>query len=105
VIGMTNLAEAKLARESEMALATLAMITDYDCWHEEDVNVEAVLSHLKANSANAKEILQKAIALVPNSADWPEHGSLHGAIMTPVDKWPEETKQSLLPMLSRFLSE
>lgn len=101
---MTNLAEAKLARESEIALATLAMVTDYDCWHEEDVNVETVISHLKANSANAKEILRKAIPQIPTEVSWPEHRSLESAVMTPAEYWPEQTKKNLQPMLQRFMN-
>jgi len=106
VVGMTNLAEAKLAREAEIALGTLAMVTDYDCWHEEEehVNVETVVGHMKANSVAAKKVLQRVIPRIPRQADWPEHRALDGAIMTPREHWPEETVQALGPILERLES-
>src|SRR5437667_6262493 len=78
VIGMTNLPEAKLAREAEIALATLAMITDYDCWkvEEEPVTAEAVFGHLVANAEMAKKILALAIPKIPTSPEWPDHRAL-----------------------------
>lgn len=104
VIGMTNLPEAKLAREAEIALATLAMITDYDCWkvEEEPVTAGAVMAHLQANVANAKRLLAAAIPKIPLTPDWPEHSALDGAIMTPAALWPEERKTALAPILGRF---
>lgn len=99
VIGMTNLPEAKLAREAEMALATLAMITDYDCWHEENVTSDSVMKHLAANAKNAKAILARAIPQVPDTAEWPEHHALDEAIFTPRDAWPSETIERLRPIL------
>jgi 5'-methylthioadenosine phosphorylase len=106
VIGMTNLPEAKLAREAEIALATLAMITDYDCWKTDEAHVtaEAVVAHLHANVSMAKAILPRAIARIPLEASWPEHHALDGAIMTARDLWPEETAEKLQPILQRFLS-
>lgn len=105
VIGMTNLPEAKLAREAEIALATLAMITDYDCWKIEDepVTAEAVLGHLHANAGRAKKIIAAVIPRLPRTPDWPEHRALDQALMTPRELWPEETTQRLLPILHRFL--
>ena len=105
IIGMTNLPEAKLAREAEIALATLAMITDYDCWKEEEeaVTAGAVVGHLHANAAAAKAIIARAIPRIPTFADWPEHQSLDHAIMTPRDLWPEATLNELRPILERFL--
>lgn len=105
VIGMTNLPEAKLAREAEIALATLAMITDYDCWkvEEEPVTAGAVMAHLQANVACAKRILTAAIPKIPRTPDWPEHRTLDGAIMTPAALWPEERKTALAPLIGRFL--
>ena len=106
VIGMTNLAEAKLAREAEIALATLAMITDYDCWKEEEepVTAETVMAHLQANISSAKSIISAAIPKIPQIPDWPEHRSLDGAIMTPQNLWPEARKRALAPLLQRFTS-
>jgi 5'-methylthioadenosine phosphorylase len=105
VIGMTNLPEAKLAREAEMALATVAMITDYDCWkvEEEAVNAHAVLEHLQANSAAAKAILSAVIPRIPAVADWPEHRALDHALVTDRKLWPGETIEKLGPILQRFL--
>ena len=102
---MTNLPEAKLAREAEIALATLAMITDYDCWKtdEAEVTAEAVIAHLHANVALAKAIIRRAIPAIPTETEWPEHRSLDAAIMTPRSLWPEETAARLQPLLGRFL--
>ncbi len=107
VIGMTNLPEAKLAREAEIALATLAMITDYDCWKIEEaaVTAEAVIGHLHANAERAKRILAAVIPRLPAAADWPEHRSLDHALVTARELWPEETKERLRPILGRFLQE
>lgn len=104
VVGMTNLPEAKLAREAEIALATLAMVTDYDCWkvEEEPVTVEAVLGHVHANSAKAKEIVANVIPRIPLKADWPEHRALENAIITDRKLWPSETTESLAAILGRF---
>lgn len=104
VIGMTNLPEAKLAREAEIALATLAMITDYDCWKtdEDPVTAETVIGHLQANVATAKRILTAAIPRIPALPDWPEHRALDGAIMTQQALWPETTVAELRPLLERF---
>jgi 5'-methylthioadenosine phosphorylase len=105
VIGMTNLPEAKLAREAEIALATMAMITDYDCWKtdEEHVTVDAVMAHVAANVALAKEVIARVIPRIPQEPTWPEHKSLEGAIMTDRKLWPAETLESLRPILARLL--
>ena len=105
VIGMTNLPEAKLAREAEIALGTLAMITDYDCWkvEEEPVNAQTVMGHLHANAAAAKAIIAAAIPRIPMVPDWPEHSALDTAVMTEQSLWPAETVEKLKPLLSRFL--
>ena len=104
VIGMTNLPEAKLAREAEIALATIAMITDYDCWkvEEEPVSAQTVFGHLVANADMAKGILAKAIPRVPTAPDWPEHSALDSALTTDRKLWPQATKEKLGPILSRF---
>ena len=105
VIGMTNLPEAKLAREAEIALATLCMVTDYDCWHEseEDVSVETVIENLQANAVNAQKIVARAVERVPSEPNWPEHDALAPALMTPRDCWPEETAQKLRPILEKYV--
>ena len=104
VIGMTNLPEAKLAREAEMALATLAMVTDYDCWKTDEppVTADAVMAHVHANSEAAKAVIRAVIPRLPRAATWSDHRSLDGAIMTPRHLWPEETRRRLLPLLGRF---
>lgn len=105
VIGMTNLPEAKLAREAEIALATLAMITDYDCWkiEEEPVTGDVVVGHLMANAATAKKMLAAVIPRIPTTPDWPEHRALDAALFTDKKLWPEQTKKDLAPLLGRFL--
>ncbi|MEP6937206.1 MAG: S-methyl-5'-thioadenosine phosphorylase [Chthoniobacterales bacterium] len=104
VIGMTNLPEAKLAREAEIALATLAMITDYDCWkvEEEPVSAEAVFGHLIANAETAKKILPRIIPRIPPEPKWPEHRALDTALVTDRKLWPPETRESLRAILGRF---
>src|SRR6202453_4573455 len=84
VIGMTNVAEARLAREAEIALATMAMITDYDCWKvdEEPVSARTVVEHLHANAKAAKEIIAEVIPRIPQVPDWPEHGPIHHGLFT-----------------------
>lgn len=104
VIGMTNLGEAKLAREAEIALATAAMVTDYDCWKldEEPVSADTVMGHVSANAATAKRLLADVIPRIPRLADWPEHRALDSALVTDRKLWPESTRQSLLTILERF---
>ncbi len=104
VIGMTNLPEAKLAREAEIALGTMAMITDYDCWkiEEEPVSAESVFGHLLANAEAAKKVLALAIPKIPEQPTWPEHRALDAALVTDRKLWPEGTRQKLSPILGRF---
>lgn len=104
VIGMTNLPEAKLCREAEIAYANMCMITDYDCWREEeeDVSVSSVLEHLLANAETAKQVLKRAIPHIPKEANWPEHSSLKTGLMTPEKFWPAQTAESLSPIISRY---
>jgi len=105
VIGMTNLAEIKLCREAEIAVATMAMITDYDCWkiEEEAVTADAVIAHLSANAAAAKGIIARAIPQIPTEANWPEHRALDSALITDKKLWPAETVAKLRPIIGRFL--
>ncbi len=102
IIGMTNLPEAKLAREAEIALATLGMVTDYDCWREGEDSVEAssVVEHLAANAEMSARIIKRAIAMIPKEPNWPEHSSLDAAIFTPRSAWPAETEEKLAPILN-----
>ena len=105
VIGMTNLGEAKCAREAEIAYATLAMVTDYDCWNEahDHVTVEMVLENLHRNAGMAKQILARAIAEIPAAPDWPCHHALKNAIMTARALWPIKSAHDLQPILSKYL--
>jgi 5'-methylthioadenosine phosphorylase len=105
VIGMTNLPEAKLAREAEIALATMAMITDYDCWkvEEEPVSAQTVIGHLMANAETAKKVLVDVIPRVPTEPNWPEHSALDSALVTERRLWPFATVKKLEPILGRFL--
>jgi 5''-deoxy-5''-methylthioadenosine phosphorylase len=107
VIAMTNLPEAKLAREAEIAFATMAMITDYDCWkvEEEPVSAEIVLSHLMANAETARKMILRAIPQVPTEPNWPEHFALDTALITDRKLWPEATVEKLQPILERFLAD
>lgn len=105
VVGMTNLPEAKLAREAEIALATMAMITDYDCWKvdEEPVSAQTVFAHLTANAEAAKKVLAEAIPKIPVEPDWPEHHALDNALVTERKLWPESTVKKLGPIIGRFV--
>jgi 5'-methylthioadenosine phosphorylase len=107
VIGMTNLPEAKLAREAEIAFAAMAMITDYDCWkvEEEAVSAQTVLGHLMANAETARKILLDVIPRVPTEPNWPEHYALDSALVTDRKLWPEPTAEKLRPILERFLKK
>lgn len=104
VIGMTNLPEAKLAREAEIALATLAMITDYDCWKTDEAHVtaDAVMAHVSANAAMAKQVIARVIPRIPAEPSWPEHQALTGALMTDRKLWPQATIEKLGPIVARF---
>src|SRR5436305_2236492 len=107
VIAMTNLPEAKLAREAEMAFATMAMITDYDCWkvEEEPVSAQTVLGHLMANAETARKVIAHVVPHVPKEPNWPEHFALDMALVTDRKLWPEATIERLKPILRRFLPE
>ena len=104
VIGMTNLGEAKCAREAELAYATLAMVTDYDCWNEDHdhVTTEMILRCLHQNAATAKQIVTAAIPLIPAATDWPAHSALRHAIMTERRLWPKQTLADLKPILAKY---
>ena len=105
VIGMTNLGEAKCAREAEIAYATMAMITDYDCWKvdEAHVTVEMVIANLMKNAATAKAIIARAIPLIPGEPAWPCQAALKNAIMTDRKLWPRKTVTELKPILAKYL--
>jgi 5'-methylthioadenosine phosphorylase len=105
VIGMTNLGEAKCAREAEIAYATMAMVTDYDCWKvdEAHVTVEMVIDNLRRNAAQARRVVVETIPLIPESPKWECHSALRNAIMTDRSLWPAATKTMLKPILAKYL--
>jgi 5'-methylthioadenosine phosphorylase len=105
VIGMTNLGEAKCAREAEIAYATLAMVTDYDCWNEDHdhVTIEMVLDYLHHNAATAKQVILQTLPAIPEQPDWPEHSALQNAILTERAVWPPKRVRELRPLLARYL--
>jgi 5'-methylthioadenosine phosphorylase len=107
VIAMTNLPEAKLAREAEIAFATMAMVTDYDSWkiEEEPVSADIVLSHLLANSETARRMIVDVIPRIPSEPNWPEHFALDTALVTDPKLWPKATIEKLRPILARFVTE
>ena len=107
VIAMTNLPEAKLSREAEIAYVTMAMITDYDCWkiEEEPVSAQIVLSHLVANAETAKKVISNVVPQIPTEPNWPEHFALDTALVTDRKFWPEATIEKLRPILERFLKK
>jgi 5'-methylthioadenosine phosphorylase len=106
VIGMTNMPEAKLAREAELCYATLALVTDYDCWHEteEAVTVEAVLGTLHRNVVLAKQILRSAMPSFANPIDCPCHRALDNAILTAPKRIPPAVRKKLAVLIDRALT-
>jgi 5'-methylthioadenosine phosphorylase len=104
VIGMTNLGEAKCAREAEIAYATLAMVTDYDCWKTDEphVSVDLVISNLLKNAANAKRIVADVVRRIPQQPGCSCHSALQHAIMTDKKCWPAAIKAKLRPLLKKY---
>jgi 5'-methylthioadenosine phosphorylase len=107
IIGMTNLGEAKCAREAEIAYATMAMVTDYDCWKEDEaqVTVELVIANLAKNAVTAKAILACALPEIPSEPGCSCHHSLQNAIITNRRLWPARTRRELAPILGRVCSK
>ena len=105
VIGMTNLGEARCSREAEIAYATMAMVTDYDCWKgdEAHVTVDMVIENLQKNAAQAKAILAEVLPQIPKAPTWPCHSALKNAIMTDRRFWPSKTVKELRPILEKYL--
>jgi 5'-methylthioadenosine phosphorylase len=106
IIGMTNLPEAKLAREAEIAYATLALVTDYDCWHpdHDSVTVEMVIANLQRNAANAQKVIQETVRrLSENPPVSDAHSALKYAILTRLDNVPAETKEKMELLLKKYL--
>ena len=105
VIGMTNLQEAMLAREAEICYATLALVTDYDCWHpgHESVTVEMIVANLLQNAKTAQQAIARAIDRVPVVRTCPCRDALATAIITRPDLVPDQTKKDLAPIVGKYL--
>ena len=105
VIGMTNLQEAKLAREAEICYVTIAMVTDYDCWHpqHDSVTVEQIISVLVKNAENAAKVVKAAVAAMPKAPACKCGSALAHAILTERDKIPAATKEKLKLILGKYL--
>lgn len=106
VIGMTAMPEAKLAREAEISYATLALSTDYDCWHDEedDVSAGAVMETVRRNAQLAKDVIARVVAEIPDVHDCIAARALEGALVTSRELVPEETVRRLEPLVGRYLS-
>ncbi len=106
VIGMTNLPEARLAREAEICYGTVALATDYDCWHSEhdDVSVEAVLAIIEQNVATARSIIQTVVPKLAARGACACGEALRYAVMTRRDLIPAETRHQLAPLLDKYLA-
>lgn len=105
VIGMTNVQEAKLAREAEICYATVAMVTDYDCWHPEHdaVTVETVISYLNKNAENACKVVRHTVANMPKKRSCKCGSALEYAILTDKSKIPADTRRKLSLLLDKYL--
>jgi 5'-methylthioadenosine phosphorylase len=107
VVGMTQMSEARLAREAEICYATLAMVTDYDCWWEAEtgntVSVDLVIENLRQSTIIVRELIRHSIAAFPGELDCSCHRALAGAIITGRSVWPETTMARLQPILAKYL--
>ena len=107
VIGMTNLQEAKLAREAEICYATVAMVTDYDCWREghDDVTVEQIVAVLNQNASNACKVVRAAVASLPRERYCACASALKFAMLTDPKTIPAETRRKLDLLVGKYLNE
>jgi 5'-methylthioadenosine phosphorylase len=105
IIGMTNLQEAKLAREAEMSYATMALVTDYDCWHvsHESVTVEQIIGNLQKNAETARQIILETVTNLDLREPSPYANALATSIITQPDFIPEKTKRELAPLLGKYV--
>ena len=106
VIGMTNLQEAKLAREAEICYVTVAMVTDYDCWHphHDSVTVNQIVAVLVKNAENACRVVKETVAAMPSARNCKCNSALAHAIITERDKIPGATREKLKLILGKYLS-
>lgn len=105
IIGMTNLQEAKLAREAEIAYSTMALVTDYDCWHEDHdtVTVEMIINNLTQNAKMAQQVIAKVVERLEVDHRDPAHSALATAIITHADAIPEQTRRDLAPIIGKYI--
>jgi 5'-methylthioadenosine phosphorylase len=106
VIGMTNLQEAKLAREAEICYVTIAMVTDYDCWHEEHdaVTVDQIIENLTKNAENACKLVRQLVKVLPTTRTCKCGSALKHAIITDRKAIPQATKEKLELLLGKYIS-
>lgn len=105
LIGMTNLQEAKLAREAEIAYSTMALVTDYDCWHpdHDSVTVEMIINNLTQNAQTAQQVIARVVESLDVATRDPAHSALASAIITRPDAIPDSTRRALAPIISKYL--
>ena len=105
VVGMTNLPEAKLAREAEICYSTIAMVTDYDCWHpqHDSVTVATIIAMLNQNAQNAQNVVRQAIKSLPAERTCKCGSALRHAILTDLKVIPAKTKKYLAPLISKYV--
>ncbi|MBI2881782.1 MAG: S-methyl-5'-thioadenosine phosphorylase [Candidatus Tectomicrobia bacterium] len=106
VIGMTNATEAKLAREAEICYGTIALVTDYDCWHEDEerhVSTEAVVAILHRNVERARQIIREVVARLPRERRCGCGRALEGAVITSPDRIPAGVKERLKPLIGKYV--
>jgi 5'-methylthioadenosine phosphorylase len=104
LVGMTAIPEAKLAREAEIAYATIAGVTDYDVWKEDnEVTLEEVLENAEKNQTAIKAAVEEAVRTLPEDLECDAHTSLEGTVNTPTEAIPEETKERVEPLLGDYL--
>jgi 5'-methylthioadenosine phosphorylase len=105
VIGMTNLQEAKLAREAEICYATLALVTDYDCWHpdHDSVTVDLIIANLTQNAVTAQRTIADAVETIAGARTCACKDALATAIITQPPLWPEQTKKDLAPIIGKYM--
>jgi 5'-methylthioadenosine phosphorylase len=105
IIGMTNLQEAKLAREAEICYATIALVTDYDCWHpdHDSVTVDMIVQNLVANAKTAQQVIAEAVSRLPHPRTCECANALQHAIITRPEFVPEQVKRHLAPIIGRYM--
>ena len=105
IIGMTNLQEAKLAREAEICYATLALVTDYDCWHpdHDSVTVDLIIANLLQNAATARKTIADAVERIGGARTCACGAALATAIITQAPFVPEQTKKDLAPIIGKYM--